>query len=237
MDFSEYIVFFASCIVTFIFLKQWYLPLFKTLETTGSNATKKILGSLPVIFAVFIYFILKNFASFDVIGIYVIFYIILGFAWMFVCLLLMKIFFDIHWPDDPLHRNNKSSLIAITANFFASAFIYAGSNTGDGPGWWCVLFAGSLGIASWIILGLIIHFFTGIFDRITIERNTGCSVRYLIYILLSGAILGYGCSGDWTSFSMTVIEFSAAWPVLPLTAVFIIIEVIIRQKEKYGVSN
>jgi hypothetical protein len=162
----------------------------------------------------------------------------LGYAWMFAGLSLMALCFDLRWADDFVYLNNKAALAAVIGEFFTIAFIYAGANIGDGPGWWCVIFAGSLGLAAWIILGFIIHLCTGIFERITVDRDMGCGVRFLIYLLASGAILGYACSGDWMSFKMTIVEFAVGWPVLPLTAVFIFIELLFNfgQKAKRGVS-
>ena len=233
----ELIIFFLSCFLLFNFMKKWYKPIFSLWPAGRNTAAKKILGILPPMFLVLIFFVLKFFASFDVVNsvIYIIFYIVLGYAWMYAGMSLMALCFDMHWLDDAVFLNNKASVPATAGIFFALAFIYAGSNVGDGPGWWCVLLAGSLGLAAWIILGLAVNLCTGIFEQITVERDLGCGIRFLIYSLISGAILGYACSGDWTSFYMTVIEFAAGWPVLPLTAVFIIIESLFKQKA--GVSG
>jgi len=238
MDVMEIIVFAFSCFVVFHFIKQWYQPLLFMWPPKRNSLSQIILGLLPLIFLAVIYFTLKNLASFDVKNdiLFILFYIILGYAWIYGGLLLMALFFDIHWIDDAINMNNKAALAAVTGNFFAIAFIYAGSNIGDGPGWWCVIFAGLLGIAAWIILGLIINYCTNIFERITIERDIGCGIRYLIYMFLSGIILGRACSGDWTSFSMTVIEFTIGWPVLPLTAVYILIELVFNKLAKNEVS-
>jgi len=240
MDYSEIIVFVVSCVMLLVFLIRWYQPLIKAWPPEKNKPAKTILALLPAFFLLLILFVLKFLASFDVVdsAVYIVFYIVLGFAWMSISLSLMTFFFDLR-AGDSVYLNNKAALAAVTGEFFAAAFIYAGANVGDGPGWWCVIFAGSLGLAAWIILGLVIHLCTGIFERITVDRDAGCAVRFLVYLLASGAVLGYACSGDWTSFSMTVAEFAAGWPVLPLTAVFIIIEILFknRRKVKNGVLN
>jgi len=233
----EIIVLIGSGFFLVKFLARWYEPLFTIWPPERNRMSKNILGWLPVVFSIVIFMVLKFLASFDVVDslIYILFYIVLGYAWMYWGFLLLSRCFDLHWVDDVIYQNNKAALAAVIGEFFALAFIYAGANVGDGPGWWCVLFAGSLGLAAWIILGYIIHYCTGIFERITVDRNMGSSIRFCLYLLCSGAILGYACSGDWTSFSMTVVEFAVGWPVLPLTAAFIIIELFFRKKPKHEV--
>jgi len=238
MDEFEGVLFFLSCFFTFVFLKRWYQPLLKAWPPEQNRPAKKILACLPVFFLVLIFFILKFLASFDVVNsvFFIVFYIVLGYAWMYGSFMLMTLCFDIYWTDDSVYLNNKAALAAVTGEFFSAAFIYAGANAGDGPGWWCVIFAGLLGLAAWIILGGIIHFCTGVFERITVDRDFGCGIRFMVYLLVSGAVLGYACSGDWTSFKMTVVEFAVGWPVLPLTVIYILIELFYRQKENTGVS-
>ena len=238
MDVFELSLFFISCFIVYFFMRRWYRPLLKAWPPEKNRPAKTILACLPIFFLVFIFFILKFFASFDVVNsvIFIVFYILLGYAWMFGSLMLTTLFFDLNWTDDSVYLNNKAALAAVIGEFFSAAFIYAGANVGDGPGWWCVIFAGLLGIAAWIILGLLIHFCTGIFERITVDRDMGCGIRFMVYLLASGAILGYACSGDWTSFKMTIVEFGAGWPVLPLTAVFILLEKLIKHREKQKIE-
>jgi hypothetical protein len=191
-----------------------------------NSSAKVFLGFLPVVSFIMIFVVLNFFASFDVVGdsFYKFFYIVLGYAWLFAGLGLMSLCFGLICPDDAVHFNNKAALAAIIGEVFALTSIYAGANIGDGPGWWCVVFAGGLGLAAWLVLSFIFHFFTGIFERITVERDFGSGIRFCLYLMLSGIILGYACSGDWTSFSKTAEEFLVGWSVLPLTTVMILIE-------------
>ena len=118
----------------------------------------------------------------------------------------------------------KAALSAISGAFIGSVLIYSGANIGDGPGWWCVIFAGGLGLAAWILLGVLIGKITQVFERITVDRDINCGIRMGFYFLASGIILGRASAGDWTSFSMTILEFSAGWPVLILALLTIVIE-------------
>jgi len=226
LESEEIIVFLFSCVLVFLFFKRWYMPLLKTWPAGFNSNARSILGFIPVVFFILFYIVLNYFASFDVVdsNLYKLFYIVLGFAWVYTGLLLVSVCFGIIWPDDAVHLGNKSALVVIIGEFFALSAIYVGANIGDGPGWWCVLFAGSLGLAAWVVLGFVYHFCTDIFERITVDRDLGSGIRFCFYLVTSGIILGYACSGDWTSFSKTIEEFQAALPVLPLTLVMILIE-------------
>ena len=229
----EIIVLFISLILLFLFFKFWYQPLIILWPPGRNKKTKIILGILPVFFPVIIILIIIFFASPDISGNFfnITFYIVLGYVWILTGFMLITLCFDLHWTDDALHLNNKAALPAIAGEFFAITFIYAGANAGENPGWYAVLYRGSLGLAVWLILGWIIHLCTGIFEKITVERDIKCGIRFCLYLLLCGVILGYACSGNWISFSMTIIKFMVSWPVLPLTALFIIIELIINNKK------
>lgn len=173
-------------------------------------------------------------ASFDVVGdpFYIIFYLTLGFAWIHCGVFMMACVFDLSWIDDILSMNNNAALISFIGGFLGLTIIYSAANIGDGPGWWCVIFAGGLGLITWIVLALIINLLTQVFERVTIERDVLCGVRFGGYLLASGIILGRASAGDWTSFSMTVVEFMAGWTVLPLTALMIIVERVYIYKAK-----
>ncbi len=187
---------------------------------------KNALTYLPLISLVIYLYTMTVLASFDVVDsfIYIVLYTLLGFAWLYYGLMAMAYFFDLSWVDDALNMNNKAALFSVTGGFLGLTIIYAGANIGDGPGWWCVVFAGGLGLAAWILIALVVNKFTKVFERITVERDISCGIRIGSYLLASGIILGRASAGDWTSFSMTIIEFWVGWPVLPLALLAILSE-------------
>lgn len=225
-----------SAYYTFKFMSKWYRTLFGIWPPERGRAAKPIFGLLPVITLGVLAYTLRGLASFDVVdsGIYIIFYISIGFAWIYLCLMLMALFFDLSWADDALNLNNKAALFSISGGFLGLAIIYSGANIGDGPGWWCVFFAAGLGTSAWFLLGMIVNLFTGLFERITVERDIGCGIRTGFYLLASGIVLGRASAGNWTSFLMTIIEFADGWPVLAITVLAILIErfYIHKSKEK-----
>lgn len=226
MDVTELLVFAFSVFLTYKFVKNWYIPLFSIWPPVKKEAVRNTFGWLPTVSLVIILYTLTVLASFDVVNSfgYIVFYIVIGYAWLYLGLNFMAFFFNLSWIDDALNLNNKAALISITGGFLGLTILYAGANIGDGPGWWCVIFAGGLGLCSWILLALLVNLFTQVFERITVERDISCGIRMGSYLLASGIILGRASAGDWTSFSMTIVEFMAGWPVLPLTALTIVVE-------------
>ncbi|QQO07803.1 hypothetical protein [Breznakiella homolactica] len=227
----EIMVLLISCFFSYKLLVGWYHPIAAAWPRDQRKAGRWLLGLLPVVSLVVIIFVLRVLASFDVVNdlFYILFYIALGFAWQYMGTLLMFCLFDISWLDDALVMDNKAALSAVTGGFLAVTVIYSGANIGDGPGWWCVIFAGLLGLSAWIGLSLLINLCTGVFERITVERDTGSGIRFGSYLLASGLILGRASAGDWTSFGMTVVEFLDGWPVLLLSMLSILVELLYRK--------
>jgi len=228
MDIGEVLVFILCGVLTLIFLLfRWYNFTLNGWPPERNKKAKYIFGLLPFVSLAVILYTLFKLASFDVVGdaLYTAFYVAIGFAWIYMGLTAMSLFFDISWIDDALNLSNNAALAAVAGGFIGITLIYAGANIGDGPGWWCVIFAGGLGLVSWILLGIIINIVTKAFYNITVGRDFNCGIRTGSYFLASGIILARACAGDWTSFSMTVIEFSDGWPVLVLTALMIAVEI------------
>ncbi|MBP7175306.1 MAG: hypothetical protein KBA53_03665 [Thermoclostridium sp.] len=215
-------------------LFRWYTRLAKMWPHDRNNTAKYILGFLPVASFAIIIYTLTVLASFDVVDsfIYIIFYILMGYAWVFMGLILVFQFLDLSWMDDALSMNNKAALYAITGAFLGLVIIFSGANIGDGPGWWCVLFAGGLGVVAWIFLARIMNIFTQALERVSVERDIPCGIRFGFYLLASGIILARASAGDWTSFAMTIVEFYVGWPVIPLTFLAIMVERYYKAKSR-----
>ena len=234
MSESEVIVLLASMFFTFKFIISWYKPITTNNSLRNNVLPRVILGILPVISFSIIWYTLKELASFDVVSdnTYIMFYLLLGFTWIFISLKLLFYFFDLSWIDDVLSLNNMAALATMTGGFLAITIIYSGANIGDGPGWWTVFIAGGLGLGAFIVLALFVHRFTFIFERITVERDVACGIRFGFYLLASGLILGRASAGDWTSFSQTIVEFFVGWPVLVVTSLALLVEVYYINKAK-----
>lgn len=215
----EFIIFCVSGFFAVRFFLKWYQLLFGIWVLDRGGFSRILLGWLPPVSFAVIFYALKVMASFDVVGsgFYILFYILLGYACLYFGLMLMAYFLDISWKDDCMNLQNKAAVLAVAGGFLGLTVIYSGANLGDGPGWWCVLFAGGLGLAAWIVLGMLLSAYTRVSERITVDRDVACGIRFGSYLLAGGIILGRASAGDWTSFYMTIVEFMAGWPVLLLT--------------------
>jgi hypothetical protein len=226
MDGFEWIVLLLSGYWALRFLRKWYRALRDGWPGRRTKFARTVLEWLPAAALVIIAFVLTALASFDVVSDfqYILLYLALGFAWIAAGMQLLPYCLDLSWRDDALERNNRAALFAVSGGFLGFALIYAGANVGDGPGWWCVLFAAGLGTASYLLLMMLVGAFGHLPERITVERDVPAGIRFGLYLLASALLLARASAGDWTSFCATVVEFLDGWPVLPLTALAIAVE-------------
>ena len=226
MDESEILVFVASLFISVVFVYKWYWPILSVWPHNRGMAGRNALMLLPIVSQTVIFFTLKTLASFDVVDspIYIIFYMLLGFSWFFIAKFIITVLFDISPIDDIVIMRNKAALIAFIGGFLGLTAVYSASNIGDGPGWWCVVFAGALGTVAWTALAVVAGRISHVFERITVDRDIPGGIRLGCYLLADGIILGRASAGDWTSFSMTIVEFLDGWPAIPLTVLMVIIE-------------
>ncbi|HHU24269.1 MAG: hypothetical protein PHG08_03010 [Bacilli bacterium] len=230
----EIIIFIISLILCGFYLVQWFYPLYSIWPPSRVSFARFAFFLMPLI-ALIIFIITVNYlASFDVVSnpIYQMFYIVLGYAWIFISLILVSLFLGLSWKDDIFHLNNKAALPTIFGAYLAVSLIYAGANIGDGPGWWCVIFAGGMGLILFFVINIIFHKLTGVIEKITIDRDMNAGIRMGFFLLASGVILGRASGGDWISLSQTVIDFWVAWPMLPLMLIALIVEGNLKNKTK-----
>jgi len=222
----EIIILLASGYYSVKFFLRWYRFLLTGTQIRRSAFARAVLCILPAPAFLIIIFTLITLASFDVVSSteYILLYLLIGLWWLRIGISLMFFFFDLSWVDDAINMDNPAAALAIFGGGLGVTLIYAGANIGDGPGWWCVFFAGGLGLAAFIVLGVLVNAVAKIFRSITVNHDVCCGIRTCAWFLASGIILGRASAGDWTSFSKTVLEFGDCWPVLILTAGFILFE-------------
>ncbi|NLW46519.1 MAG: hypothetical protein GXY86_04175 [Firmicutes bacterium] len=226
MSDDEILVFITSIAIAAWGWYKWYAALGKFNSLNRKRPGLFWLSIIPLIAWGGIFYVLKTMASFDVredIG-YLWFYIIFGAAWIVAGRGIFFYLFDISWRDDAVERQNPAAVYTISCGIIGLAAFYAGANIGDGPGWWCVLFAGGLAAVVWFGLMMILEKSCEISEKITIERDLPTGIRTGYYLIASGIICGRGAAGDWSSALKTVIEFKDAWPVLLLTIIAILVQ-------------
>ncbi len=204
---------------------RWYWRLIISRQIGRATRLFMFLFYVPPLLLAGIYWILHTAASFDVQNAppYLLLYSLFGLAWFLTAVAAMQLV-GISYRDDVIERRNPAAAIVIVSAALAHAMIYAGANIGDGPGWWTIVAAGGLGSGVWFLLWLIAELACGLSEDITVNRDVPSAVRLGGYALAMGIVCARGAAGDWTSFSRTLVEFGAAWPVVPLTALSIGVE-------------
>jgi len=224
------LVFWGSLTVVFIY--NWYRYLFRLFKPKRKTINNLVLGLLPILILTINLITLKNLASFDVVndGFYITFYVFMGFAWIYLFNKLIFYFYDISWIDDIITNGNYAALSAYVGAILGLTLIYAGANIGDGPGFWCVIVAGGIGILLWFVLALLINKCTGILERITISRDLGSGIRFGGYLLSTGVFLARGSGGDWFNFWQTIIDFTDIWIIVPFCLIYLGIELYYKKQ-------
>lgn len=166
--------------------------------------------------------VLRTMASADVRNepFYLLQYLVLGIAWCGVSLSWLPLI-GLSLRDDIAERDNGAAVPSIIGALLGVMACYAGANIGDGPGWWCVVWAGGLATVAWFVAGAVVASFAHLPERVTVERDEAAGVRLGAFFIASGIICGRGAAGDWSDAMTTVVEFSAAWPLVPLVLVAI----------------
>lgn len=216
------------------FLWDWYLRANHNTQFFNMNKTRIYLYLLPFTTVVLYLLTLQTVASYDVVGdfLYILMYLLFGITWIYLSLRGMFLFWSFSYQDDVLMGRNIAALVAFSGAFLGVSFIYAGANIGDGPGWWTIVWAGGLGTAAWLVLGGAVKRCTCIVDTVLMDRDIGSGIRLGCFWLACGLILARASAGDWTSFSVTVAEFTSGWPAIPLTVIMIVMErLMFRERE------
>lgn len=139
----------------------------------------------------------------------------LGVAWLTACLHLLFPFMGLDPLHEALDQRNTATIWAFGGAIFGAIFCYAGSNIGNGPGWWVVLFCQALAVSAWLALWWLLDATTHITDVITIDRDRAAGMRLCGFLVGTGLIAGRAVAGDWVSIGATIVDFLFyGWPAL-----------------------
>ncbi len=190
------------------------------------NTGRSIFIATPPICLAMLFMVLRLWAANDVrySGTYLMFYTVAGAAWVGFCALWLG-FLGISPRDDVIERQNLAAAFATAGAIAGITFSFAGANIGNGPGWWVVVFSAGLSTGAFFGLWALVERFTAISDLVTVDRSVDGGLRLGGFLIAIGMILGRAVAGDWVSAEATVRDFVIrAWPVLPLTALAVMIE-------------
>lgn len=233
MSLDELIVLIGSFAFIVFFWGRWVLRLGEVEARPGTGGLRVSMVLAPVAALAGLFWLLTHWAAHDVTGdpAYIFFYLVFGAAWMGLGAKALGIL-GLPMRDDVCERGNPSAAWALCGGLAGVMSAYAGANIGDGPGWWCVAFAGGLAtaglLASWALLDRL----GGVNHSVTVDRDPASGLRLGSYLLSSGLVLGRAAAGDWTSASQTVREFAVGWPVLLLTLAAVAVERLTRPSKE-----
>jgi uncharacterized membrane protein YjfL (UPF0719 family) len=218
MSSDEHFILLVSALATLLTWIAWYRRLFWSARFAANYAVRQPLLLAPPLCALFLFAILRRYASHDVREdpAYLAFYMALGGAWVgiFRC---GYHFLGLSMRDDVVERRNPAAAAALSGGLAGLTLCYAGGNIGDGPGWWVVVYCAALSSVSLYGLWVLLERITGLADRITIERDFSAGLRTGGFFLACGLILGRAVAGHWESGMETLRDFGrTAWPALML---------------------
>lgn len=204
----------------------WVGELLVTARRHSSAAERLPAWLAPLAAGGLLFFVLRNYASFDVQGsaLYLTFYMVMGAAWVGISIRFLALA-GLSLRDDVIERRNRAAGWALFGALLGLTLAFAGANVGDGPGWWVVVFCAGLSTAGFFLVWIVTDRLTGWADAVTIDRNTAVGIRLGGFFLGLGAILGRAVAGDWISAGATITDFArAAWPALLLAGLAAVAE-------------
>jgi uncharacterized membrane protein YjfL (UPF0719 family) len=195
-------------IAAFIWGRWLWLKLNIKQFASQSSLENTLLAIALMISPGLLFAILANYASHDVrdSGLYMGFYLVMGFA----VVGLGAVGFDwlgLSMRDDVIERRNPASTLAMAGAVPGLTLAYAGSNIGDGPGWWVVVFCSALSVGGLLFGWLILDRITQLGETITVERNRAAGLRTGAWFIATGAILGRAAAGNWIDVNHTLSDF------------------------------
>jgi uncharacterized membrane protein YjfL (UPF0719 family) len=226
MSREEVVVLVVSGVLALYGWIVWYTG---PLAVQGLGVTPRgrgLLFAAPLLCAGILALVLATLAASDVRDAprYIALYMVIGAAWVAGVARALPLV-GLSARDDVAERRNPAAAVAIAGALLGITLCFAGGNIGDGPGWWVVLFSAGLATGVLLALGLLLEAVTGISDAVTIDRDVAAGVRLGAFFVASGLILGRAVAGDWVSSGDTFRDFGwAAWPVVLLLAVSVLIE-------------
>jgi len=216
------------------FLYDWYFYIAALRFKEGRGVALGTLCFLPLTATAIILSVLNTMSAPDVVNnsYYILFYAVMGLVFVMINNIRTSQLLDISWKDDVVSLNNKAALFSVAGGIISAAIMYSAMSIGDGDGWWCVVVPYALCWGLWFLLAAFICSFAKVSEQITVNRNYGCGMRFGVYLIVSSLIIARANAGDWTSFTDTIYEFFYSWPVLILTALAFVVEVLFAKPAK-----
>lgn len=218
----------AGSLVLGIWLwRQWYLTLVDAPPGKKPRFMIYFLMIVPIICLTIIWMMLSGFAASDVRGntFYMFEYLALGFAWLAAAEWFFK-FMGVSTVYDFLDRRNNAAFSAITGALLGVTFCYIGSNIGEGPGFYVVIFCAALATLSFLVLWWLLVLITQVDYTVTVDRDPAAGLRLGGFLVAAGLILGRAAAGNWVSYQAASTDMLVFG--LPAVAVLLIVAIVVE---------
>ena len=194
----------------------WYWQTMAVARKARDRFPRRCVALAPPLCALLLYGVLRTWAAEDVRHDlrYLLFYLAMGAAWVGLAKSSLPLL-GLSTRDDVLERGNRAAAMAIGGALIGLTLCFAGGNIGDGPGWWVVVFAAAIATGTSWLLWMILDRFTGLTEKITVDRDVAAGLRAAGLFVGLGLILGRAVAGNWVSAGSTLADFARqGWPAL-----------------------
>lgn len=221
-------------LVSLVLASALWLPWLRSVAAVGplsdTWALRVPVLAAPFAAAALLFATLRTLAAHDVRddGTYLFFYMALGAAWVAVATRVQR-WLGVSAREDVAERGNAAAACAVVGGILGATCCFAGSNIGDGPGWWCVVWTAALATAAWFALWRIVDRRATVTEAIVVERDLPSGVRFGAWLVAAGLVLGRAAAGDWTGPGAAAVDFvRVGWPAAVLAALALAVEPLAR---------
>jgi hypothetical protein len=106
-------------------------------------------------------------------------------------------------------------------------FCYIGSNIGEGPGFYVVIFCAALATLSFLALWWLLALLTQIDYTVTVDRDPAAGLRLGGFLVAAGLILGRAAAGNWISYQAASTDMLVYG--LPAAVVLLIVAIVVER--------
>jgi hypothetical protein len=227
---DELFVLLLSGMLALVLWTKWFGSLVSVHGMASGIATRLPVLVAPWICASLLFTVLRRAAAHDVRDDpkYLFFYQMMGAAWVAVAVRFLPRL-GVSARDDVVERRNASAAAAFVGAVVGLTLCFAGSNIGDGPGWWCVAFTGALATAAFFGAWTFLERRTAVAESVAVERDLASGVRLGAWLVAMGLVVGRAAAGNWTGPVAATLDFArVGWPAAVLTLLAVVAEPLLR---------
>lgn len=230
MSEDEVFVALVGLLLTLVLWIRWIHRMGSITDLAASRVVRLTVTLTPAGCALLLFVVLRTLAAHDVRDAprYLFLYQVFGGAWVGVAARVFpRLGASAH--DEVAERRNVAAAPVVVGALLGATLCFAGSNIGDGPGWWCVAWTALLATAAWFALWSALERTASVAESFVVERDVATGLRVGGFLTGSGLVLGRAAAGDWTGPLPAAADFvRLGWPAALLAAAAIGLERALR---------